>query len=219
MVPARPGLLDLNEGVLASGTRLHLRAASDSSGVTLTLSLSGRECDGEQVELGHSKSLVEMTSEIQTESEGCPPEPQTCALDFLPKYCPLSAFGAADFSFEMPEPTCANTFNHYFDALNGEPTDKTSFGSDFPYVDAADLWHGSSVDSKNMDVTASREGDTPPATDSPTSASSKLPQDHLDSPPRSNLRCPEASCARYFKSKYTLSKHVKAHEPKLSNFF
>ncbi|KAJ7736665.1 hypothetical protein B0H16DRAFT_1466559 [Mycena metata] len=222
MLPARP--LDLDDSVLASDMRLHLRAASDSSGVTLTLSLSGRECDEEQVELGHN--------EIQNESKGCTLEPQT--LDFFAKYCPPSAFTAPDLSFEMPEPTCADAFNRYFNALNGEPTEKGNFGSDFPYVDAADLWHGA-VDSKNIGVTASREGvvatyplpselilgpddsDTPPPVESPNSPPSKLPRDH--SPLRSSLRCPEPSCARYFKSKYTLSKHVKAHEPKLSNFF
>ncbi|KAJ7187250.1 hypothetical protein C8R46DRAFT_1274579 [Mycena filopes] len=230
MLPLRAQATDIDTAGLPCGMKLHLRATSDSCGVTLIL---------DQTEFYPSEfpAAEEPLSGVASESGSGALESQPCSFDFfasVSRYCSPSTFGTPDpLSLRMPQ-HCQASFNDYFDTLNVERADETNFKSDFPsYTEAAvnDIWENDSQDNKNMDVTPSFEAnieiplgqiisDTP-SIDVPSrtaSACSKL----SDSPPPQavgGLRCPDPSCTRSFKSKYTLSKHTKAHEPKSSSLF
>ncbi|KAJ6498244.1 hypothetical protein DFH09DRAFT_1336696 [Mycena vulgaris] len=102
------------------------------------------------------------------------------------------------------------SFNHH-----EEGVESTGASSDHDFTGLSDTDNSSKESS-----TPSSPFDTPATTPSASSESSFSASPAAGSRgSRSNLRCPEPGCARRFTRKYTLAKHVKAHEPKTQKFF
>ncbi|KAJ6555562.1 hypothetical protein DFH09DRAFT_1317975 [Mycena vulgaris] len=153
-------------------------------------------------------------------------EPLDPAFETLP----LRTFDSPDGLFDL-QAAQSNFNNLILDSFTLEynhcNSDVTSFNH---HEDGAGFTEASSDhDFTGLSDTdeSSKESSTPPFPfDTPVTTPSASSESSFSASPaagsrgsRSNLRCPEPGCARRFTRKYTLAKHVKAHEPKSQKFF
>ncbi|KAJ7747806.1 hypothetical protein B0H16DRAFT_1375298 [Mycena metata] len=149
-------------------------------------------------------------------------------------YFPSNAFQTLNMSLEVPDdPTNFN--DYFFDTLNAQNSESNS-RSAFSYGNnvVADLGEAKPLNTRPTEIDIARDkfnenftlaSHSPPTDTDATTPSVSSESSPAYSPPpgpqgsRSKLRCPEPACGRHFTSKYTLSKHVKAHEPKSQKSF
>ncbi|KAJ7164450.1 hypothetical protein C8R46DRAFT_1352180 [Mycena filopes] len=156
------------------------------------------------------------------------------SLDY---FNPSDAFRTLNMSLDVPDdPTNFN--DYFFDTLNVAQNPETNSRPSFSYgSNPPDASESKPLNTRPTEMEMVRAADKfndtftlashSPATetDATTPSVSSSESSPAYSPPpgpqgsRSKLRCPEPACGRHFTSKYTLSKHVKAHEPKSQKSF
>ncbi|KAJ7121827.1 hypothetical protein C8R43DRAFT_1033062 [Mycena crocata] len=222
---------------LEGGMKLHLRAVGDSTGITLTLCTSGKS---------NSRPSGGIERSVDTYSgQSLQPPIQVCGasgsspkhlpapssdMDFLPYSnseldpIPLESFGTGNRRFDLPDvPDDINSF--LFDSLNFQ----------YDYHDAVSnlapgtpdtLAAGRSMLRHPSVQDFSSPPSTPFTSDTQVSTPSASSESSFDSSPapqsralRASLRCPKPACGRQFSKEYTLSKHLKIHEPKSQKSF
>ncbi|KAJ6562175.1 hypothetical protein B0H19DRAFT_1068848 [Mycena capillaripes] len=194
-----------------SGMKLHLRAVSDASGVTLTIFTSGHWSG--RVEVEKPENVLEkdpLDFLAYTHMDGT-------SESLTSSYFPPDAFGALDMSLDD-----RSSFNNYFfDNLNVGSNSENNFEPSFTHMNLTDTSPETSVSAGSPDLSFAEDTDatTPSSTSTDSYSAPPTPPPSGARRERSKLPCPEASCTRTFTSKYTLSKHMTAHEPKSQKSF
>ncbi|KAJ7454225.1 hypothetical protein FB451DRAFT_1280557 [Mycena latifolia] len=142
-------------------------------------------------------------------------------LDFGLQNFPLEGFDSLDYLLDFQQGRCTiddllldPSLNLQYNSPHNAPPE---FNSNVAHFNQTD---DSSEGSSPSDFGFTEE--TPATTPSACSSESLSRPNSPSMRPRGarpNLRCPEPACGRHFTSNYTLSKHVKAHEPKVQKSF
>ncbi|KAJ7767024.1 hypothetical protein DFH07DRAFT_335591 [Mycena maculata] len=226
-----------------AGMKLHLRASSDPSGVTLILFTSGirngRMGEGPETGLGFGSGSLAGTT-VQPHSTDAPETDQSASThsdaDFLYPTEVMSeplddlsfgAFGPNSTLSDLPD--VSTGFSYFlFNNLNLEYNCHSNTagnlldGNHVEPMNTKSLLDGGSTNvipySSPGPIPCSPFRDDTPATSPRSSSDSTYPPPRAR-PARADLICPEPSCARRFTSRHTLSKHARIHEPKIQKVF
>ncbi|KAJ7689997.1 hypothetical protein B0H17DRAFT_1134703 [Mycena rosella] len=228
------------------GITLHLDAVRDSTGVTLTLATSGQlssspDDDGSDAVLRRfsGQSLDYSTSHSvpqSTEVRSIPDFGTDSRSALTSEPLPVSQ-GLQDHIFESTDifgptnfdDTLLDCFNLGYNShhnpslyvpgltrIGGWTVVLSVPGHNLNLTKNAEFEDSKESSSSNSPITLETPVTTPTASsESPISCSSPSRSGRG----RSKVPCPNASCGRYFANTYTLSKHIKAHEPKAREYF